>query len=234
MKPIPGVQGYFADERGIIWSHKKGRWGRFSEPHPLAIWIDPRGYANVTLYLNSGVRVKRMRVNRLVCLAYYGQPPSPRTVARHLNGDKLDNRPENLAWGSQRQNKADELKHGTRHTGEAHYRAKMTNEVAAAIKAMIAKGMSNAQIEEAIGVKSGTVSQIRANRQWKQIPWPDGCVSKPAPYVKLNSQQVAEIQALVAQGTLQYREIAKRFGVSDAVIRDIRTGRRAGGRTPER
>ena len=46
---------------------------------------------------------KTYRAARLVCEAFHGEP-FDRAVCMHLNEDSRDNRPENLAWGTQKQN----------------------------------------------------------------------------------------------------------------------------------
>lgn len=46
---------------------------------------------------------KTFKVHRLVCEAFNG-PSLPGQVCMHLNEDASDNRPENLAWGTQKQN----------------------------------------------------------------------------------------------------------------------------------
>lgn len=43
-------------------------------------------------------------VHRLVARAFHGEAPSPQAVVLHLNDDPTDNRPENLSWGTQREN----------------------------------------------------------------------------------------------------------------------------------
>ena len=54
-------------------------------------------------FLYSRCGYKTMRVHRLVCEAFNGKP-KPGQVCMHLNEDASDNRPENLAWGTQKQN----------------------------------------------------------------------------------------------------------------------------------
>ena len=46
---------------------------------------------------------KTLKVHRLVCEAFNGEPTDGQ-VCMHLNEDASDNRPENLAWGTQKQN----------------------------------------------------------------------------------------------------------------------------------
>jgi hypothetical protein len=49
-------------------------------------------------------RGKNFKVARLVCEAFHGFPPSPRAVCMHLDEDSRNNKPENLSWGTQKQN----------------------------------------------------------------------------------------------------------------------------------
>jgi hypothetical protein len=44
------------------------------------------------------------KVHQLVCEAFHGPKPFPEAVVVHLNEDAHDNRPENLKWGTQREN----------------------------------------------------------------------------------------------------------------------------------
>ena len=53
----------------------------------------------------------------LVCLAFHGRPE-----VRHLNGDRQDNRPRNVAWGSRRQNERDKRTGGETEEGEKRRR----------------------------------------------------------------------------------------------------------------
>jgi hypothetical protein len=49
-------------------------------------------------------RGKTRKVARLVCEAFHGPPPPDRTVCMHLDENSRNNRPENLAWGTQKEN----------------------------------------------------------------------------------------------------------------------------------
>lgn len=109
-REIPSAAGYFADADGMIYSKTKGRGDRYAflAPRKLSPWIDPRGYVHVTLYA-CGKR--RHLVHALVAEAFHGPRPVG-MVVRHLNGDPSDNRPENLAYGTQAENLAERERHG--------------------------------------------------------------------------------------------------------------------------
>lgn len=44
------------------------------------------------------------KVARLVCEAFHGQPPVDRPVCMHLDENPANNRPDNLRWGTQKEN----------------------------------------------------------------------------------------------------------------------------------
>ena len=82
------------------------------EPHPVALpnggfrmagGAVTRGQWDGKRYVYSRRGYKTMKVHRLVCEAFNGNP-QPNQVCMHLNEDASDNRPENLAWGTQREN----------------------------------------------------------------------------------------------------------------------------------
>lgn len=49
-------------------------------------------------------RGKNYKVHRLVCEAFHGPAPFEKAVVMHLDDDATNNKPENLAWGTQKQN----------------------------------------------------------------------------------------------------------------------------------
>lgn len=49
-------------------------------------------------------RIGNVKVHQAVCEAFHGPKPFPRAVVLHENECALDNRPENLRWGTQKEN----------------------------------------------------------------------------------------------------------------------------------
>lgn len=53
-------------------------------------------------YTYSGIGT--LRVHRIVCLAFHGEPPVPNMDVMHLDEDSHNNTPENLSWGTRKEN----------------------------------------------------------------------------------------------------------------------------------
>jgi hypothetical protein len=45
-----------------------------------------------------------LKIHRMVCEAFHGAPPFDRAVVIHLDENGLNNKPENLKWGTQKEN----------------------------------------------------------------------------------------------------------------------------------
>ena len=57
------------------------------------------------VYLNWLVKkIGNMKVHRLVCEAFHGPAPFVKAVVIHIDENSLNNRPENLKWGTQKEN----------------------------------------------------------------------------------------------------------------------------------
>jgi len=52
-------------------------------------------------------------LHSLVIRAFHGAKPFPTAVTRHLDGNATNNSPDNLRWGTQKENIQDSIKHGT-------------------------------------------------------------------------------------------------------------------------
>ena len=107
-KPVPDWP-YEVSNLGRIRRTKKSRTSRKGKIlRPSAL---PSGHLTTTF--NDHPRKKTARVHRVVCEVWHGPPPSPKHEAAHLNGDPTDNRPENLAWVTHRENEHHKILHGT-------------------------------------------------------------------------------------------------------------------------
>lgn len=83
------------------------RWrGQLISTKAVSAW----GYRQSYLRDAAGVE-RRMSVHSLVASAFYGPRPDGMCI-RHLNGDSLDNRVENLRYGTSAENAQDTVRHG--------------------------------------------------------------------------------------------------------------------------
>lgn len=86
--------------------------------------LDTQGRPTVCLY-NTELHKwrKEWRVHQLVARAFIDAHPADGLEVCHGNGDKTDNRVENLRWDTSSANKQDAIKHGTainQNTGKTH------------------------------------------------------------------------------------------------------------------
>src|SRR5690242_15309642 len=94
-RPIPSFPGYEASSLGRIRStppvSKSGKY-----------YVLAQNY--VRAYLVVQLNTCKGRVNRLVCEAFNGPPPSPAHEAAHMDNDHENNTPSNLQWQTSGEN----------------------------------------------------------------------------------------------------------------------------------
>lgn len=94
-RDVPGYSGIYSVSRdGRIFSHTSNR--------EMSKTPDRDGYLLVSLS-NCG-RVKKAKIHRVVIESWGDVRPSPKHECNHINGDKADNRVENLEWVTRAQN----------------------------------------------------------------------------------------------------------------------------------
>jgi hypothetical protein len=110
-------------------------------------------------------------VNRLVCRAFHGEPPSPKHEAAHNDGNPSNNRRENLRWATHTENCADKKIHGTENPprGEKQGRSKLSSEDVKTIRQRLANGEGVASISRDFAVWHGTIGAIKAGRNWAHV-----------------------------------------------------------------
>lgn len=102
--PVPGLDGYDVSDQGRIQSTR-----RAGKPRIMRAGRGPCGYHVVSIQMNPrGVRARAqpLRVGSLVMAAFVGPKPDG-LVVRHVNGNLLDDRLENLKYGTPEEVRAD-------------------------------------------------------------------------------------------------------------------------------
>lgn len=130
---------------------------------PLVGGFDKDGYRK--LVVCSGGRRFYCRVATMVAETFLGSKPEG-AVVRHLNNCRTDNRPANLAWGTQAENIADKVTHGTRQIGERGSRVILTEAQALRV---IHGGEPTRVLAQEFGVCLSTISHIRTGRNWRHL-----------------------------------------------------------------
>lgn len=101
----------------------------------------------------------RYRTHRAILVMTHGLPPSGMADAAHLNGDRTDNRPENLAWQSRATNIRDAMRHGTFWQGFGNAaRTSFSDHVR--IQELAAQGWTRGALARAFGVSMGTIGRL--------------------------------------------------------------------------
>ena len=112
IRDIPGCSSYGVTRNGRVWSRPRhDSRGVYVPGKLLKPGLASNGYFTVYLRDDSGERKSRC-LHELVLLAWVGPRPE-KGVSRHLNGNRQDNRLENLEWGTYRDNVMDAVQHGT-------------------------------------------------------------------------------------------------------------------------
>lgn len=106
-------------------------------------------------------------VHRLMLDAFIG-PAGEGQEALHANGDPIDNRLENLSWGTRSQNVADAIKHGTATIGSKNGAAKLKAQDIPTIVRMRAKGIRAEEIATRFEVCPQTIRRVLSGQTYKQ------------------------------------------------------------------
>ena len=101
---VDGHIGYFISDHGRVYSAK-------SNKILVDKKMDKQGHVGVCLS-ESKIHKKYAYTHRLVAEAFIPNPDEY-PIVRHLDGDPSNNHISNLAWGTQKDNFMDSVRHGT-------------------------------------------------------------------------------------------------------------------------
>ena len=178
-KALPGYEGlYEVSDQGRVRSLERfDTYGTGRRVPERILSISNGGgnsktgyhYAQVALTRN-GVRASKL-LHRLVLAAFVGPPPEDHQTC-HKNGNRFDNRLENLRYGTAQDNANDRIRHGNNvsprsRQGEDHPLSKLTDADVRAIRAWPwRKPGLRAQWPH---LASATIYHVRAGRSWKHV-----------------------------------------------------------------
>jgi hypothetical protein len=151
---------YLVSNKGRVF----GVYGKMLKPHE-----NTGGYLRVSMSKN-GKTIKRS-IHSLVARAFIGRRPCGFQVC-HLNGNKQDNRVENLKYVTPKENTSHKLRHGTMLRGDKHGMSKLKeNEVVFIIEHYKPNDSkySGIALAEMFGVTPAAISCIIQRQTWNHV-----------------------------------------------------------------
>lgn len=167
MRPIPGFDRYFCDARGNVFSNKtRDRSYRAIKPK-----LSNSGYLNV--HLRTPGKDHGAFVHRLVLMTW-GTESGEGLHCNHKNGDKTDNRIENLEWVTACQNQQHAIRVLGRKLGKPHYgtknaSAKLNPEQVRRIRTRAAEGALQYELAREYGVSGAVISSLVRRKTWAHV-----------------------------------------------------------------
>jgi hypothetical protein len=174
-KPIAWAPGYEVSNKGRVRSVDRevfitaNRIGVKRRPAHQRVRKGKVLALSVERYAYVGILRRKAWVHQLVAEAFLGPRPDGHIVC-HGPGGPLDNRVENLSWGTYSKNlKEDRLRDGTLPLGSRNTSAKLNEAQVIEIKRRTAAGESRASLARAFGVRPETISHIALGRNWSWL-----------------------------------------------------------------
>ena len=186
-KPIPRYDGvrdhyYEVSNLGRIRSVRIIKPYRDADGYPTMNFYyhdegnERDGYPKRTNRKSKGVIQKK--IHRVVAEAFIG--PCPKGFqCHHLNGNRSDNRLENLSWVTPKENTSYRKIQGTELVGENSPNSKLSNEDVRKIRELLEEGRSNKkyargkytylEIANMFGVTESNLHVIRYRKCWKSV-----------------------------------------------------------------
>lgn len=170
-RPVVGWEEFY-DVSASGFVRSKHKTGRAVTGSLLRISLTMRGYCQVTLSAPPGAlqcRSRTVRVHRLVLESFTGPCPAGHQC-NHIDGDKKNNRIENLEWVTAIVNSQHAVKSGLRvyGRGESAAKVKLTESQVREIFARSATETPTTLSRE-FGVSLTTIKYIKKRKTWKHL-----------------------------------------------------------------
>lgn len=164
-KPVLGASKYEVSNTGEIRSWNTQRGDLAKEPRLMKKKLNKKvGYYNVGITYDDGVQRTRY-LHRLIAQAFLGDEKD--RLVRHLDDNRLNNRLDNLAWGTQKVNMADAIVNGKLPTGTDCSRSVLSERDILLIGRMRQEGLTHEAIARIIGVNRSVITALLSGKTYR-------------------------------------------------------------------
>lgn len=153
---------YYANDNGSIYSTISNK--------TLSYQLDKDGYAKVQLSSTDGKR-HRYSVHRLILENFKPVENMQKLQVNHIDGNKLNNRLDNLEWCNCSENQIHAHKIGLKNQkGDKNNASKLTEkQVLEIIDLLLLKQFTYKEIASKYGINEETVGAIKRKKNWKYL-----------------------------------------------------------------
>lgn len=161
---VEGYEGHYkVSDQGRVFSVKSDKFMGVNR-------VTKDGYNYIALSKNN--KAKEFRMHRLVATHFIPNPENKETV-NHIDGDKLNNRVDNLEWSTRHENMQHAYKLGLKkmHRGHEHASSKLTPEQIKEIRATYKpykRGYSALALGKKYGVHNSTILRVVENERYAE------------------------------------------------------------------
>ncbi len=154
---IPELE-YSVSDEGRIASRRNGGW-KILKP-----WRNSEGYTFI--HLTHKPPRKRARVHLLVAEAFLPDRPTPHHEINHKDGDKTNNRADNLEWVTHSEN----VKHILRLRGKSCGDGPpLRDDDIRSIRALRYQGYTRSEVAKLFGMSPSNVTMIARRKTWAHV-----------------------------------------------------------------
>ena len=217
-KKVLNFEDYEISTTGLVKSFKHSREGRILTPKKS------KGYLNITLC--NFYKHQTFRIHRLVAMTYI--PGDFSLQINHINGNKHDNRVENLEWVSSKENVHHAIEIGLiDNKGENSSNTELLDsEVSLIIQDLLNTKLSFSNLAKKYQTTKSIIHHINGCECWKHLHFFRKNIRKQdkgKSLTKLTKQDTLEIIDLLRKG-VSMLEIGVKFKVTETAISRINRG----------
>lgn len=150
-KPVNGTQVYFVSNLGRVKSVKNGK-------ERIVKLYSGGNYLSCNMYFDG--KQKTILTHLAVAEAFLGDKPDG-YVVNHIDGDKFNNRVENLEYVTYSENSVHAFDSGLSLSGEKHSNSHLTDRDVILIKILWESGYTDKELSERFEVDRRTINRIR-------------------------------------------------------------------------